>query len=292
MGRLWWLVAALTTVSALAVALVLGCPPSDGAPEPSPEATPHAAVPRSSEPPGSEPPGSEPPGPSEAEIAEAVDRAAAATGVDLGLAVLDLATGALAGHNGDTPFRSASLSKLVVAVDVLGAGASDQDRHYLQRALSVSDDNAMNALWVLHDGIGAITRVAERAGLRNTTAPADPSQWGEVEMSAVDVVRLYQYVLRELPGEARDFIVSALSSAPTTAADGFDQGFGLLGLGGYTKQGWMYYLPADLYLHSAGVVGDRYAVALLSVQTGVATATARDNVTAIARTVVDALTDP
>lgn len=290
MGRLRWLVGTLTAVCVLAVAFVVGGRPvastldTTGVTTATAEDAPHAAAPRSSE----------PSGPSAAEIAAeitaAVDRAVAeAVDMDLGVAVLDLETGALVGNGGDTPFRTASLSKLIVAVDVLEAGASDEDFDYLRRALTVSDDNAMNALWTLHDGEGAVARVAEKAGLRDTAAPDDPSQWGEVEMSAADVVRLYRYVLEELPDEARDFIVSALSSAPATAADGFDQEFGLLGLGGYAKQGWMYYLPADLYLHSAGVIGDRYAVALLSVQTGVATATARDNVTAVARTVVSGL---
>ncbi|TQM80475.1 hypothetical protein FHX81_2809 [Saccharothrix saharensis] len=227
------------------------------------------------------------------DLSAAVARAVGAAGdVDLGLAVVDLETGATAGADADTPFRSASLSKLLVAVDVLASGevpAADLDR--LARALSLSDDDAMNALWTVHDGMGAIGRVATQAGLTATHAPADASQWGDVEMSAADVARLYRYIATGLPTADRTFIVDALSSATPTAADGFDQAYGLLapGTDAYAKQGWMWYLPADLHLHTSGVLADRYAVAVLSVQTGVDEQTAKDRLTAVTGELVAAL---
>ncbi|OKI33405.1 hypothetical protein A6A25_06475 [Saccharothrix sp. CB00851] len=242
--------------------------------------TPHPAAPRTAEAPAPD---------LSAAVARAVE---AAGGVDLGLAVIDLHSGEAAGHNADTPFRSASLSKLVVAVDLLTSGevpAADLDR--LRRALSLSDDDAMNALWTLHDGMGAITRVATRAGLTATRAPADASQWGDVEMSARDVTRLYRHITN-LPPANRDFVLTALSAASPTAADGFDQAYGLLapGSGTYAKQGWMWYLPADFYLHTSGIVADRYAVAALSIQTGVAEQAAKDRLTAVTTALVTALT--
>ncbi|MEU4802625.1 hypothetical protein [Actinosynnema sp. NPDC023587] len=224
-----------------------------------------------------------------AAVARAVDGGA---GVDLAVAVLDLSTGTTAGHRADVPFHTASLSKLLVAVDLLAAGeVDDGDRDRLHRALSDSDDEAMNELWTAHDGIGAVERVAGLAGLTATHAPADPAQWGDVEMSADDLVRLYRYVLTRLPEAARAFVVEALSSAPDTAADGFDQAFGLLtpDVGGYAKQGWMWYYPTDLYLHSAGVVGDRYVVALLSVQSSTAPDDARGHLDDIAHALLSTL---
>ncbi|MEV0681155.1 hypothetical protein AB0I60_32015 [Actinosynnema sp. NPDC050436] len=221
------------------------------------------------------------------DLAAAVARAVeGADGVDLAVSVLDLATGASAGHRGDVPFHTASLSKLLVAVDLLSSGeVDDADRERLRRALSDSDDEAMNELWTGHDGPGAVDRVSELVGLRSTRAPVDPSQWGDVEMSADDLVRLYRYVLTTLPEAARTFVVDALSTAPATAADGFDQAFGLLkpGVDGYAKQGWMWYYPTDLYLHSAGVVGHRYAVALLSVQSSISPDDARGHLDDITR---------
>ncbi|GAA3857665.1 hypothetical protein GCM10022243_24040 [Saccharothrix violaceirubra] len=169
-----------------------------------------------------------------------------------------------------------------MAVDVLPSASAD-DRELLVRALSLSDDSAMNALWDRHDGMGAITRVATRVGLVATSPPTDPTQWGDVTMSADDVVHLYRYILTGLPADQRDFIVDALGSAPDTAADGFDQGFALMGpdVDAYAKQGWMWYLPADLYLHSAGIVRSRYVVAILSLHSGVPAATAEATLDAV-----------
>ncbi|RKT53185.1 serine hydrolase [Saccharothrix australiensis] len=228
------------------------------------------------------------------DLSAAVARAVEAAGeADVAVSVLDLATGARADHRGDVAFPSASLSKLLVAVDVLGSGEVDEeDRELLRRALGASDDDAMNALWTRHDGYGAVGRVARRVGLTRTRAPADGTQWGEVELSADDLALLYRHVLTALPEAERDFLVAALSAAPQVAADGFDQAFGLLapGLGAYAKQGWMWYEPAGLYLHSAGVVDGRYAVALLS-RHGTAVDAAGDLLTGVARDLLAGLAE-
>ncbi|HWO64969.1 MAG TPA: serine hydrolase [Umezawaea sp.] len=219
---------------------------------------------------------------------------AAGDSVDMGVAIMDLRTGALVGSGGDKPYYSASLSKLLLVVDVLDRRAagdldlSDEDLDLIDRALSYSDDGAMDVMWTRFDGMDAIDRVAQRVGMTGTHAPDDPSQWGEVVVTADDMVRLYQYVLGGKMAEAdRDLVVDALDGAQQEAADGFDQFFGLLdgnargSRAAYAKQGWMYYLPDDVYLHSAGVVDGRYAVAVLTVQTGVSTDDAKSRVAAI-----------
>ncbi|MEU4764640.1 serine hydrolase [Actinosynnema sp. NPDC023794] len=276
MGRRWWVVAVAVIAGVVALvwprAAERTAQASSHVPASTSAETPHPAAPRAAEAPAPD---------LSAAVARAVE---AAGGVDLGLAVVDLRTGAAAGHDADVPFRSASLSKLLVAADVLTSGevpAADLDR--LRRALSLSDDDAMNALWTLHDGMGAIDRVAAQAGLTATHAPVDASQWGDVEMSADDVASLYRHIVTDLPDADRDFVVTALSTASPTAADGFDQAYGLLapGTDAYAKQGWMWYLPADFHLHTAGVVADRYAVAVLSVQTGVTEQAAKDRLTAV-----------
>ncbi|NUT98380.1 MAG: hypothetical protein HOY78_40860 [Saccharothrix sp.] len=285
MGKRWR--SALVVGVSLACAVACGSSdPVQVAMGPAPAAPPTEQTARPVAPRTSEPP--EAP-----DLGGAVERAVADAGaVDLGLSVLDLETGGQSGSRADAPFRTASLSKLIIAVDVLSGGdVDDEDRDRLRRALSLSDDEAMNALWDVHDGMGAVERVSELVGLTSTHAPEDSSQWGDVVTSADDLVRLYRYVLTVLPEPERDFVVSALTSAPQTAADGFDQDFGLLapGLGAYAKQGWMWYYPADLYLHSAGVVAGRYVVVLLTVHSGVDEETAREQVTAVAKSLVSAL---
>jgi hypothetical protein len=285
-GRRWWLVALALVAGATAVVHAHESEHAAQAlltvPSTTPAETPRPAAPRAVEEPAPD-------------LSAAVARAVEAAGdIDLGLAVVDLDTGAAAGRHADTPFHSASLSKLLVAVDMLTSGkvpAADLDR--LDRALSLSDDDAMNDLWTSYDGMGAIDRVAAQAGLTATRAPEDASQWGDVEMSAQDVAALYRYIATVLPTADRVFLVGALSAASPTAADGFDQAYGLLapGVDAYAKQGWMWYLPSDFYLHTSGVVADRYAVAALSIQTDVTEQAAKDHLTAATDALVGALTD-
>lgn len=207
--------------------------------------------------------------------------AVAGAGTELGVAVFDRATGEMAvGGRGAEPFYTASLAKVVVAVDVLdrrrldGLPVDDDAVDLIRRALGPSDDDAMNALWSRFDGPGAAERVAQRAHLEHTTAPDDPSQWGEMAMAAVDMVRVWHYVLDEVPASERELLVSAMDGSPAIAADGFDQMYGLEAVspegagrpGVVAKQGWMCCFGRVVYLHSAGLVGsdNRFVVALLS----------------------------
>lgn len=144
----------------------------------------------------------------------------------------------------------------------------------------------MNALWVPHDGVGAVDRVA---ALTSTRAPEDASPWRDVVTSPNDVAKLYRHI-PGMPGG--DLVTEALRAALATAADGFDQAFGLLapglapGVDAYAEQGWTWYLPSDLYPHSAGVVADRYVVVVLSVQRGVDERTAKNRVAAVTSALV------
>jgi hypothetical protein len=207
--------------------------------------------------------------------------AAAAPSTELAVAVYDRVTRESAvGDRGTEPFMTASLAKVVVAVDMLdrrrlnGLTITENDISLLRRALSASDDSAMNALWTKFDGQGAAGRVRERLGLTGTSAPRAFGQWGQMNVPAVDFVRIWRYVLDEMPAADRDLMISAMDSAPATARDGFNQAFGLLspavrgpnGPGAVAKQGWMCCFSGKTYLHSSGAVGagDRYLVILLT----------------------------
>jgi hypothetical protein len=214
--------------------------------------------------------------------------------MSFGTAVLDLSTGDLE-TDGVGEFYSASLSKLMLIVDMLDRGTdlSTSDDELIARALSVSDDNAMNALWSKFGGPAAMTRVATNLGMTDTETPDDPSQWGETTVSPAGYARLYQHILTEMTEDDRDLIVNDLRTAEPKAADGFPQFFGLLGQPAdvYAKQGWMYY-GSKLYLHSAGVVHDDtgdYIVVLMSVQPVTAVATAEAGINNIASAMLKVL---
>lgn len=216
-------------------------------------------------------------------VREAVTAAesAAPAGTEPGVAVLDRVSGELAvGARGDEPFYTASLSKLLVAVDVLyrhrveGVAVDASDLDLIRRALGPSDDQAMNVLWVRFDGPGAVSRVATRLGLSSAAPPPTPSQWGDVALSPRDTARLLDHVLGSLPPQDREIVVGALAQPPAIAADGFDQSFGLLApqladeMRGdvLAKQGWMCCHSGRRHLHTAGAVGadQRYVVVVLS----------------------------
>ncbi|WP_173141862.1 serine hydrolase [Kibdelosporangium persicum] len=219
--------------------------------------------------------------------------AAVPKGVTFGVSVLDLRTGQLA-VTGTEQFYSASLSKLMLVVDMIDRGVeiTPAVHDLITRALGPSDDEAMNVLWVKFDGADAMTRVADSLGMAATATADDRSQWGEVKVSPAGYARLYQHIMTEMDPADRDVIVTALSGAPPAAADGFNQSYGLLDAApkAFAKQGWMYY-GNQLYLHSAGVVAngsDRYVVVLMTSQAS-SSGVARANVSAIAAAVMGAM---
>ncbi|WP_344681915.1 serine hydrolase [Saccharopolyspora taberi] len=201
------------------------------------------------------------------------------------MAVLDRRTGEYAESGGArTTLYSASLSKLVVAVDVLDRSGriGEPDLDLVRRALGPSEDEAMNALWERFDGPGAIGRVAGALGLSDTRPPADPARWGETLTSARDVVRLFEHVLTGMDPADRDFVMTALHDAPATGGGGFDQRYGLGAVpSSGVKSAWMCCQQARTTLHSAGVTDSshRFVVALLSSQPAVGYGPAREKLT-------------
>ena len=145
--------------------------------------------------------------------AEAAANAADAMGrIELEAAILDTETGQLAlGGRAAIPMLSASLSKLIVAVDIVDRRRADGlvvdpfAIELIRQALGPSDDLAMNELWTGFDGAGAVDRVASRLGLTGTVMPEDPSIWGEVTVTAADIARIYRHVLAMPPAD-RDLI--------------------------------------------------------------------------------------
>lgn len=202
----------------------------------------------------------------------AVDRLTAAQGNELGIVVLDRATGELAvGRSGVQPMYSASLSKIIVAVELLERRrATPQDRLLIQRALGPSDDEAMNALWDRHRGASLISAGAKRMNLQQTRPPDTPGRWGDTVTSARDIAAVFQHLLSRTPVADREFVLRALHAAPEHAADGVNQKFGLMAMNAQAvKSGWMCCQQDKVWVHSAGVIDPdrrRYVVALLSAQ--------------------------
>ena len=208
-----------------------------------------------------------------ARVLAAVATAAAGGGGRVTVAVHDAdGVPVLAGPDAGTPIYSASLVKLLVVAGLLDRNASGalalgaEDLALMQSALITSDDDAMSALWVRHDGARLVAETAADLGLTGTAPPAVPGQWGQATTTAADVAVLLASLDDLLDDADAGTMLTWLRSTAATAADGFDQAFGLLsGSAGAVgaKQGWMCCVDGGRQLHSAGVLADGRVVVLL-----------------------------
>lgn len=197
---------------------------------------------------------------------------------------------AVSGDQADRPFPSASLVKLYLAADVLHRARSGQlqlgpaDRELLAEMIRRSDDPAASEVWVRFAGEQMVTDVAARYGLTGTAPPPVRGQWGQTPTTARDVATF----LSRLPVIAHADDAAALlgwmAEVTPTAADGFDQRFGLLSLPGGTaaKQGWMCCVDDRRHLHSVGVREGGVTVLLSELPADVDWATARAGLDAVA----------
>jgi hypothetical protein len=169
----------------------------------------------------------------------------------------------------DRPFQSASLVKLLIAVDRLSRQPVDErTRSRLSSMLATSNDAVASQFWAAGGGNSIIRRLDTALHL-SAVPPRPESLWGWTQVSAQDILTVYQYILDGLAPADRELILSALRSAPRIATDGYDQHFGipdgLPGMPWAIKQGWSEG-QGVVAVHSTGLVGagDRYIVVLMT----------------------------
>ncbi|MBD0738650.1 hypothetical protein BGM09_35505 [Streptomyces sp. CBMA29] len=165
-------------------------------------------------------------------------------GVTAGVAVFDRQTGTFTEQlNADAQFRSASVVKLLIALDNMWTGGVPADHTRLDAMLRSSDDDVASDLWVRDGGSAIVTRMVTRLGLTDTAPPpaAYPGTWGYTALSAADTVKIYRYVLESAPAPVRDLVTGDLRQSTRCGADGFDQRFGIPTVFAQpwaVKQGW------------------------------------------------------
>lgn len=200
-----------------------------------------------------------------------------APGAQMAIDVVDNNTGAeLASHEVDQQFYTASVVKLLIALDTLERQdwqPNPATAEQIRQMLSASDDTIADTLWVAGGANTIIGRMVDTVGLTGTQPPDDPSQWGETRTTARDVVAVYHYLNTMTPEPARNTILEALSQVSETAADGTNQYFGIPaampGVSWAVKPGWMT-VNSTTTLNTTGMIaggpGDplRYTVVVLS----------------------------
>ncbi len=152
-------------------------------------------------------------------------------------AVYDRTTHTMTGRDVHKPIRSASLVKILIAIEQLETRGDDPR---VEPMLRVSDDNAASELWVENGWEQLVVRTAQRLELRDTRPPEDRGMWGYTALSAHDVVKIYRYLLEDATPRVRHTIMGHLHRAEKCASDGFDQSFGLPRATRWPafKQGW------------------------------------------------------
>jgi hypothetical protein len=184
--------------------------------------------------------------------------------VELGLIVWDRRTGQdVYAHDEDREFQSASLVKMLIALNALELGEPPST---VDDMLSTSDDEVANRLWDDGGDADIVNRWARRIGLTGTLPPDDPEQWGETRTTARDVAEIYRYLFDHPNGET---VLKGLHAMADFGSDGFDQRFGVPtaadGRPWAAKQGWAC-CTDQRTLHTTGLVGadDRYVVVVLT----------------------------
>ncbi|MEU4672761.1 hypothetical protein AB0F91_33550 [Amycolatopsis sp. NPDC023774] len=200
---------------------------------------------------------------------------AASRGTKVGLAVYDTKTGkTLALSDAETPYYTASVVKLLIALDSLYDDGTWQvpagdTADELTDMISGSNDAIADKLWEADGGTAIVGRMADLIGLSHTLEPTDPGQWGMTKMSPDDVVSTYRYLTDTVPDTTAQPLLTAMADARQPADDGYPQYFGIPdGMAGATweiKQGWMI-LRSALVLNTTGIVDSRYVVVLLTQQ--------------------------
>jgi hypothetical protein len=136
----------------------------------------------------------------------------------LGLIVRDRQTGAV--WRTGTPEHvmwTSSTIKLAIATSLLERARTgevtldDAARQQIAAMLSVSDNDAADALWKRYGKDGMVPRFQQVYGMTGLTfVPDSPRSWGFMKASAEDLQRLMSYVLDKLNPADRDYIVGAM----------------------------------------------------------------------------------
>ncbi|MQY02068.1 hypothetical protein [Actinomadura macrotermitis] len=199
-------------------------------------------------------------------------------------------------HGGHLTFRSASVVKLLIALDYLHdhPKVPAADRALLRTMLRSSDDKAATAFWKRGGQGRIVQRMVKRVGLDDTAPPpaSKPGFWGYTALSADDVVKVWRYLLDKAPERDRELMLGHLRQATRCGTDDFDQYFGIpraLPRPWAVKQGWSGFgetppvscrAKADAVrvrpisdlgigrpvLHTTGLVGERRIVVVLTLQ--------------------------
>lgn len=191
--------------------------------------------------------------------------------VRVGLAVINLRTGALVRAGSTGTFGTASVVKVLIATRLLLAGrmhGGTADRAY--RMITRSDDAAADRLWPMAGGRRLVPWLERHYGIQIGRPNFLRGRWGNTQVSAAGLARFFAATAHDR--RVWPWLSRAMAHTRRIAADGTNQYFGIpaAGAGHVVKQGWGAWSAGnyvDATVNSTGIVrrgGERYAVVILT----------------------------
>jgi hypothetical protein len=127
--------------------------------------------------------------------------------------------------------------------------------------IATSDDEIASDLYADYGGSHLIEQVMSDYGMTSSSPSPDEEYWGDVQITAADYASMLYQALNT-PGTG-SWLAAAMSASTDTAADGYDQDFGMNAISAAgSKQGWGCCLGGVVALHSAGFTADEIVVVL------------------------------
>lgn len=116
----------------------------------------------------------------------------------MGFAVHDQRTGATCSLHGGAGFQSASVIKVATVATLLwqaeatGVEVSDDEYALAEAAITISDNDAQESLWLITGGTAGLSELLTVAGMTSTVPSFTDEDWGLTTITADDELRLVQ----------------------------------------------------------------------------------------------------
>jgi beta-lactamase class A len=180
-------------------------------------------------------------------VAAALAAALKNSGRNVGIEVLDRATGAAVGYQSTLRFQTASIVKVDILATLLyqnqqaGRQLSDDQRDLAEAMITESDNDAASTLWDTIGGASGLATANRTFGLIETT-PGEDDYWGTTTTTAADQIRLLSMLCNDsgpLSAENRSYELNLMGNVESDQRWGVPAAAGSAATAVYVKNGWL-----------------------------------------------------
>ncbi len=180
-------------------------------------------------------------------VAAALASALKSSGHNVGIEVLDRATGAAVGYQSTLKFETASIVKVDILATLLyqnqqaGRHLTDDQDDLAEAMITESDNDAASALWDTIGGASGLAKANRTFGLIQTT-PGQDGYWGSTTTTAADQIRLLSMLTSDsspLSADSRSYELSLMANVESDQRWGVPAAAGSAATAVYVKNGWL-----------------------------------------------------